>query len=85
MTRALNTSTQKPVTVVFTQNGEVLHNWETGMANIKPLEMLDAVCCTGLVNEEEHLAFIVYDDDNDDVEKAVFMEGIFHPNFIKNP
>ena len=85
MARPTSVSKYKPVTVVFTQDGEVLHNWETGMANIKPLEMLEAVCCTGLVNEDEPLSFIVYDDDNDDDEKAVLLEGLFHPNFIQNP
>lgn len=64
-----------PVTIVFTQQGECLHSWETDLAAANPLDMLEAVSNTGLVEAGSPVEFIVYDDRVTDAESPVLLQG----------
>ncbi len=67
------------VTVVFTQEGEHIHSWEADTKGLETFRMLEAACCSGLVDESKPLDFIVYDDEGIDV---VLLEGAFKPEIM---
>lgn len=64
------------VTVVFTQDGENIHSWETNIDNLKITNMMEAVCNTGLVDNTMVIDYIVYDDKQFDV---VLLDGSIKP------
>jgi hypothetical protein len=74
-----NNRNHKNVTVVFTQDGEHIHNWESGTNSLEPTAMLEAACSSGLVDCSKPLDFITYLDDEID---CVLLEGSFKPEFI---
>ncbi|WP_268842668.1 hypothetical protein [Pseudoalteromonas sp. OFAV1] len=39
-----NNSNRKNLTIVFTQDGEHIHNWESDTQNLEPTAMLEAAC-----------------------------------------
>lgn len=62
------------VTVVFTQEGEHVHSWEATASGIESSRMIEAACCSGLVDESLPLSFIVYNDELEDGVEEVLME-----------
>lgn len=70
-------SNKKDVMVVFTQDGEHIHSWESCLSLLSPLDMLEAACSSGLVDKSRPLDFIVYDDTQADGVEVVLMEGKF--------
>ena len=67
------------VTAVFTQDGEHVHSWETGLDKMQPKQMIEAAFSSGLVDDKKPLEFIVYDDDQEEGVESVLMKGEFHP------
>lgn len=71
------------VMVVFTQEGEHVHSWEATLAGIEVSRMIEAACCSGLVNEANPLSFIVYNDELECGVEEVLMEGVIHPSLLR--
>lgn len=59
---------ESPVTVIFNQAGEHLHTWETDFTHISIPMLLEAVCSTGMVEYDQDVEVLVYDDTNEDTE-----------------
>ena len=76
-------SNKKDVMVVFTQDGEHIHSWESCLSVLSPLNMLEAVCNSGLVDVSRPVDFIVYDVTQVDGIEDVFMEGRFKKALLK--
>lgn len=67
------------VTVVFTQEGEHIHSWETSLGSLDPLSMAESACCSGLVDESKSLEYIVYADLHSSGILPVLMKGQLEP------
>ena len=70
------------VIVVFTQDGEHIHSWEADTSGLEALRMLEAACCSGLVDKDKPLDFIVYNDEVDEGVEIVLLEGSIKPGLI---
>ncbi len=66
------------MTVVFTQDGEHVHSWEADTKGLETFTMLEAACCSGLVDESKPLDYIVYNDEVD----VVLLEGSIKPELM---
>jgi hypothetical protein len=71
------------VMVVFTQDCEHIHSWESDTTALEIFRMIEAACCSGLVNEEKPLDFIIYNDEVDAGVEIVLLEGSIKPALIK--
>lgn len=70
----------KNIIVVYTQEEKHIHTWETGSHNLNFDSMLEAVCCTGLVDETKNIDFEIYDDTK--IEDVLLSKGTFTPSMI---
>ncbi|CAH6990255.1 hypothetical protein VCHA53O466_140135 [Vibrio chagasii] len=69
-------------TVVFTQEGEHIHSWETSTDGLSANRMIEAALSTGLVDTKKELNYIVYRDNKDDVD-VVLMNGKFSTTILE--
>ena len=70
------------VTVSFSQNGEHKHTWEADTSGLEISRMVEAACCSGLVEDDQPLDYIVFDDDQQTSEEVVLMEGSIKPAYL---
>ncbi|MCY9864995.1 hypothetical protein OTK49_20985 [Vibrio coralliirubri] len=74
---------QKPVLIVFKQNEEHVHSWETDAKKSMSIDQLmEAALSTGLVDTFMPLDYTVYEDNGSDVEH-ILSKGSIQPSLMK--
>lgn len=71
-----------PCTVVFTQGGEHVHNWETAVEKLSICSLIASANSSGLVDKSQALNYIVYDDNEAQIDN-VLLEGKISPALLK--